>query len=125
LSTSPEILECPIQHFLTCLIGSPAGVAYILTEEANVRDIAIIQAALLHDTVEDTDTTLEEIEANFGAHVASIVAEVTDDKSLPYEERKRLQVCFMLVLNTCVCRLIQLFVCVHMVHQRSVSCIFI
>ena len=50
-------------------------------------------AALLHDTVEDTDTTLEEIQEQFGSKIASIVAEVTDDKALPSEERKRLQVC--------------------------------
>lgn len=52
----------------------------------------IIQAALLHDTVEDTDTTLEELEAMFGKKVASIVQEVTDDKTLPKQERKKLQV---------------------------------
>jgi len=47
---------------------------------------------LLHDTVEDTDTTFEELESVFGTTVARIVQEVTDDKSLPKEERKRLQV---------------------------------
>lgn len=52
----------------------------------------IIQAALLHDTVEDTDTTIEELEARFGKKVASIVQEVTDDKTLPKQERKLLQV---------------------------------
>ena len=46
----------------------------------------------MHDTVEDTETTIGEIEENFGDHVRSIVAEVTDDKSLPKAERKRLQV---------------------------------
>ena len=50
------------------------------------------QAALLHDTVEDTDTTPEEIEAKFGPIVARIVQEVTDDKTLPKHERKRMQV---------------------------------
>lgn len=50
------------------------------------------QSALLHDTVEDTDTTLEEIEENFGKAIRSVVAEVTDDKSLPKAKRKRLQV---------------------------------
>lgn len=49
-------------------------------------------AALLHDTVEDTDTTLDEIQKEFGSEIASIVAEVTDDKALPSEERKHLQV---------------------------------
>ena len=47
---------------------------------------------MLHDTVEDTDTTLDEIEERFGANIRKIVAEVTDDKSLPKEERKRLQI---------------------------------
>jgi guanosine-3',5'-bis(diphosphate) 3'-pyrophosphohydrolase len=80
----------------TPYINHPIGVANILTEEGDVDDIATLQAALLHDTVEDTDTTLEEIEQIFGEEVRKIVDEVTDDKRLPYEERKRLQVCFQL-----------------------------
>lgn len=52
----------------------------------------MIQAALLHDTIEDTDTTFEEIEQEFGVNVKNIVKEVTDDKSLPKAERKRLQI---------------------------------
>ena len=51
-----------------------------------------IQAALLHDTVEDTDTSIAELELTFGPTVARIVQEVTDDKTLPKQERKRLQV---------------------------------
>lgn len=53
----------------------PIGVAYILNE-AGVTDEATLQGALLHDTVEDTDTTLDEIEREFGAHVRQIVADV-------------------------------------------------
>ncbi|MBY0336522.1 MAG: HD domain-containing protein [Acetobacteraceae bacterium] len=53
---------------------------------------AAILAGLLHDTVEDTEVTLAELEAAFGAEVASIVAEVTDDKTLPKETRKAHQV---------------------------------
>ena len=49
-------------------------------------------AALLHDTVEDTATTPDELAEAFGARVASIVAEVTDDSRLPKAERKRLQI---------------------------------
>src|SRR5207237_739536 len=49
-------------------------------------------AALLHDTIEDTNTTYEELVEAFGDKIASIVAEVTDDKLLPKDERKRLQV---------------------------------
>lgn len=54
--------------------------------------IIFLQAALLHDTVEDTDTSPAELEAKFGPVVARIVQEVTDDKSLPKQERKRQQV---------------------------------
>lgn len=75
----------------TPYINHPIGVAYILTE-AGITDLEVLQAALLHDTVEDTDTTFEEVESLFGANVRSIVQEVTDDKSLPKQERKRLQV---------------------------------
>ncbi|XP_037030685.1 guanosine-3',5'-bis(diphosphate) 3'-pyrophosphohydrolase MESH1 [Bradysia coprophila] len=76
----------------TPYINHPIGVAYILTHEADITDLDVIQAAILHDTVEDTDTTFEEIEQEFGLNVKNIVAEVTDDKSLPYAERKRLQI---------------------------------
>ena len=55
-------------------------------------DVETVLAALLHDTVEDTDTTLDDITARFGPEVAGYVAEVSDDKSLPKEQRKRLQV---------------------------------
>lgn len=77
----------------TPYINHPVGVAAILTEEGGVTDQDVIMAAILHDTVEDTDTTIEEIESEFGRKIASIVAEVTDDKKLPKQERKRLQVC--------------------------------
>ncbi|XP_007525077.1 guanosine-3',5'-bis(diphosphate) 3'-pyrophosphohydrolase MESH1 [Erinaceus europaeus] len=76
----------------TPYINHPIGVARILTHEAGIVDMAVLQAALLHDTVEDTDTTLEELELHFGARVRGLVAEVTDDKTLPRLERKRLQV---------------------------------
>uniref|UniRef100_A0A3P9J7A7 Guanosine-3',5'-bis(diphosphate) 3'-pyrophosphohydrolase MESH1 n=1 Tax=Oryzias latipes TaxID=8090 RepID=A0A3P9J7A7_ORYLA len=68
------------------------GVARILSHEGGVTDVEVLQAALLHDTVEDTDTTPTELEAKFGPVVARIVQEVTDDKSLPKRERKRAQV---------------------------------
>lgn len=72
-------------------ITHPIGVANILAE-AQVVELAVLQAAVLHDTVEDTDTTLEEIEQKFGPRVAKLVSEVTDDKNLPKAERKRLQI---------------------------------
>ena len=54
-------------------------------------DEVLILAALLHDIVEDTRGTAAEIAALFGEDVAALVLEVTDDKSLPKAERKRLQ----------------------------------
>ena len=73
-------------------INHPLSLATILAKEGGVEDAKVIAAALLHDTVEDTDTTIEEIEARYGNRVAGIVAEVTDDKTLDKAERKRLQV---------------------------------
>jgi (p)ppGpp synthase/HD superfamily hydrolase len=55
-------------------------------------DVELVMAAFLHDTVEDTGVTLQELEQRFGKDVADLVAEVTDDKSLPKETRKQLQV---------------------------------
>ena len=72
-------------------INHPIDLCNILVNEANVADPAVLCAAALHDTVEDTDTTLEELAAAFGPEVSALVAEVTDDKSLPKEVRKRLQ----------------------------------
>src|SRR5215475_5489570 len=71
--------------------GHAIAVAETLWTVGGVRDIAVIVAAILHDTVEDTETTLEEIEKHFGSIIRSLVAEVTDDKSLPKPVRKRLQ----------------------------------
>jgi GTP diphosphokinase / guanosine-3',5'-bis(diphosphate) 3'-diphosphatase len=73
-------------------INHPIALADVLANEANVVDVNVLAAAILHDTVEDTETTLEELAACFGAKIAGIVAEVTDDKRLPKAERKRLQV---------------------------------
>ena len=73
-------------------INHPIALANILWREGGVTDAVVICAALLHDTVEDTATTHEELANAFGSRVARIVAEVTDDKTLPKAERKRLQV---------------------------------
>ena len=73
-------------------INHPLALADILAREGDVTDARVIAAALLHDTVEDTETTIEELEERFGKRVAAVVAEVTDDKSLPKAERKRLQI---------------------------------
>ena len=73
-------------------ISHPIGVADQLMKIAHVKDADILIAALLHDTVEDTKTTFEEIKKRFGAVVEGYVREVTDDKSLPKAERKELQI---------------------------------
>jgi guanosine-3',5'-bis(diphosphate) 3'-pyrophosphohydrolase len=49
-------------------------------------------AGLLHDTIEDTGTTAEELEQAFGSDVSALVVELTDDKSLPKSTRKQLQI---------------------------------
>jgi guanosine-3',5'-bis(diphosphate) 3'-pyrophosphohydrolase len=72
-------------------INHPIALADLLVRTANVRDPEIIAAALLHDTVEDTCTTAEELKAEFGPVISQLVAELTDDKRLSKEERKRQQ----------------------------------
>ncbi len=74
-------------------INHPISLANILCNEAHVTDIKVICGALLHDTVEDTETTEEELVAGFGRHIASIVMDVTDDKSIEdKQKRKQLQI---------------------------------
>lgn len=73
-------------------INHPIELANVLRNEGGIRDAVVICAALLHDTVEDTETTPEELQHEFGARVCGIVLEVTDDKRLPKQERKRLQI---------------------------------
>jgi len=69
-----------------------SDVARLLAEATKGEDIAVVIAGLLHDTIEDTDTTFEELAKEFGPEVAGLVSEVTDDKALPKAERKRLQI---------------------------------
>jgi (p)ppGpp synthase/HD superfamily hydrolase len=69
-----------------------AEVVALLAEATHGDDPVLLVASLLHDTIEDQDVTRDEIAAAFGAAVADLVVEVTDDKSLPKLERKRLQV---------------------------------
>jgi GTP diphosphokinase / guanosine-3',5'-bis(diphosphate) 3'-diphosphatase len=73
-------------------INHPIALTRVLKVEAGVADLDVLSAALLHDTIEDTETTREELEREFGPRIAGIVAEVSDDTSLRKEERKRLQV---------------------------------
>jgi guanosine-3',5'-bis(diphosphate) 3'-pyrophosphohydrolase len=72
-------------------INHPLALASLLAAQGE-RDPTLLMAALLHDTVEDTATSFEDIERAFGTEVADIVREVTDDKTLPKAERKRLQI---------------------------------
>ncbi len=76
----------------TPYIIHPIGVAENLLVIGHVRDPNVLIAALLHDTVEDTETSFEEIIEHFGVTVHDYVVEVTDDKSLEKAERKRLQI---------------------------------
>ena len=73
-------------------INHPLEVADLLVRVGGVDDTDIIAAALLHDTVEDCDVSFEDVADGFGETVAGYVRELTDDKSLPKLERKRLQV---------------------------------
>jgi len=73
-------------------INHPIEVAEHLANVGGVTDEEVLIAALLHDTVEDTATTREEICAQFGERVAALVMECTDDKRLDKAERKRLQI---------------------------------
>ena len=73
-------------------INHPISVAKIISEIGNVEDPEVLAAALLHDTLEDTKTTPEELIDNFGERVCGLVQEVTDDKTLPKLERKQRQI---------------------------------
>ena len=67
-------------------------VAGLVSNAITEPDTNLVTAAFLHDTIEDTKTTKEELVQAFGSDVADLVVEVTDDKSLPDAVRKRLQV---------------------------------
>jgi len=79
-------------HEASPYINHPIALANVLANEAGVEDERVLMAAVLHDTIEDTETTEQELLRLFGKEVADIVMEVTDDKALPKAERKRLQV---------------------------------
>lgn len=73
-------------------INHPLDLVEVLVVEANITDRDVICAAILHDTVEDTDATFYEIGDLFGPDIEAIVREVTDDKTLPKSERKQSQI---------------------------------
>lgn len=76
----------------TPYINHPLALASVLAVEAGVSDPEVLAAALLHDTLEDTETTLAELREAFGERVASIVEEVSDEPGLPDHERRQRQV---------------------------------
>ena len=73
-------------------INHPIALAHVLANEGGIDDPVVLCAALLHDTIEDTETTAAEIEAAFGPRIAAVVIEVSDDRGLSKSERKRLQI---------------------------------
>lgn len=73
-------------------INHPIALADVLVNVGGVTDTLVLCAALLHDTIEDTGTTGDELEAHFGPEIRKVVEEVSDDKDLPKMERKRLQI---------------------------------
>jgi guanosine-3',5'-bis(diphosphate) 3'-pyrophosphohydrolase len=74
-------------------INHPIALANVLANEAGVTDAAVLCGALLHDTIEDTKTTADELRAEFGEEITAIVLDVTDDKSIKDKaRRKELQV---------------------------------
>jgi GTP diphosphokinase / guanosine-3',5'-bis(diphosphate) 3'-diphosphatase len=73
-------------------INHPIALAGILCDEGDVDDPVALAAALLHDTIEDTETSYEELRGHFGDEIAEVVAEVTDTKWLKKRSRKRLQI---------------------------------
>ena len=70
----------------------PISVALAIAQIGGVDDPEILAAALLHDTLEDTKTEPEDLEAEFGKKVCEYVLDVTDDKTLPKDERKSRQI---------------------------------
>lgn len=73
-------------------INHPCEVADLLARACGGADAVLIAGGVLHDTVEDTDATRDDLADLFGAEIATLVMEVSDDKSLPKAERKRLQI---------------------------------
>ena len=73
-------------------INHPIALAHVLAFEAKVSDEHVLVAAMLHDTLEDTQTSFAELKERFGLAIARTVAEVTDDKTLSKSRRKALQI---------------------------------
>ena len=76
----------------TPYIIHPISVAMILSEIGSIEDLEILSAALLHDTLEDTDTSAHELDKIFGSRVRIIVEELTDNDMLTFSQRKQMQI---------------------------------
>jgi guanosine-3',5'-bis(diphosphate) 3'-pyrophosphohydrolase len=76
------------------------AVAETLWVVGKIREAATMAAGILHDVIEDTDTSPEELEREFGPEICGIVSELTDDKELPKLVRKRLQIEHAAYLST-------------------------
>lgn len=72
-------------------VAQPIELAHVLGVEGNIADEQVIAAAILHDTIEETETTNEELRQHFGLTIAEVVEEVTNDRSTSMQERKRRQ----------------------------------
>ncbi|HEX7285205.1 MAG TPA: HD domain-containing protein [Candidatus Angelobacter sp.] len=112
MSTDLEIPAAPVQRILAAArfaaekhagqkrkgdaaepyINHLIEVAELIAASSAVLDVNLVMAGFLHDSVEDVGVTAAELEETFGPDVTSLVLEVTDDKSLPKEARKALQV---------------------------------
>ena len=73
-------------------INHPIALANVLANEGGVTELKVLCAAVLHDTIEDTETTSEDLTTIFGPDITAIVLEVTDDKSLDKFVRKQRQI---------------------------------
>ncbi len=73
-------------------INHPIALADVLCNEGLVDDIETLCAAILHDTIEDTETTADELIQHFGEEISQIVLEVTDDRTLSSSEQKHQQI---------------------------------
>lgn len=73
-------------------INHPIALANVLANEAGIDNAEVLAAAVLHDTLEDTETTVADLDAAFGPRICRIVLEVTDDKTLAKAVRKQLQI---------------------------------
>lgn len=73
-------------------INHPIQLVDVLCNEAGVSDVNVLCAAILHDTIEDTETTAEELAEHFGQQISDIVVEVSDDTNLCRADRKQAQI---------------------------------